>query len=143
MQTIKPKAAQASRQDPRPRPIDALTGMVALRDRDPRMDYVWAPEVGFFDVSYYESMGWQKCLLAEGGVQPLRRGASKEGGFITQLNQILMCRPKAEVKQEWQDGQADVDETEKRIFDQSFGRRLLSRYRGLSGYVDAVNESAR
>lgn len=128
------------RKDPRPRPIDAMTGMVTLRDRDPSLTYLWVPEVGFFDVEYYQSCGWQKCLRQEGSARPLRGGSGEKEGYITQMGNILMCRPKAEHVDEYQAGQEDTDRIEKSIFDQSFGRRLTRRIAGPS-VIDVENQS--
>lgn len=94
--------------------------MVTLQNPDPDFWYVWAPELGTYDAGYYESLGYEKVILQEGGVRPMRLGQSKVGGPIRQLGQILMKCPIADRLELDQAGQQDMDLLEKRIYDKSF-----------------------
>lgn len=127
-----------TRQDPRPRPIDGLQGMVALDNQDPDRVYCWVPEHGNYDTHYYESLGYEIETLKDGGVRPKRLGASKRGQAIRQLNgQVLMSCPRAFREELDAGGQAEMDELEKKIYDKSFPRRLIAEAgistRGASG----------
>jgi hypothetical protein len=135
------------RTDPRARPIDPMEAMTRIQDADPEMRYVWAPEHGMHDVLYYESMGYEKVILTEGGPRPLRLGKSTKEGPIMQFGSILMCKSKESYADEIFDpGQAEMDAIERKIYDKDFARREISKVDGVRGMIgqesiDAVNET--
>lgn len=117
--------------------MDGLAGMVSLQDQDPDRWYVWAPEHGTYDAGYYESLGYEKVILREGGVRPMRLGQSKPGGPIRQLGQILMSCAKADREELDRAGQDDMDLLESRIYDKRFPKSQVQQAgistRGTSG----------
>ena len=142
------KRPAVKRTDPRPRPIDPMEGMSRVVDADPDMKYVWAPEHGMLDVNYYESLGYEKVILKEGGPRPARLGKSDKGGPIMQFGSILMCIPREQHRMEiFEPGQEDMSILERRIYDKEFARKQISRVDGVKGMlaaeeVDAVNETS-
>lgn len=144
--TKRPVASK--RTDPRLRPIDPMEGMSRVVDADPDMRYLWAPEHGMLDVNYYESLGYTKVTLVEGGARPARLGKSEKGGPITQFGSILMSIPREQYREEiYEPGQEDMTLLEKRIYDKEFARKQISKVDGIRGMLgaeelDAVNETS-
>jgi hypothetical protein len=95
--------------------------MVTLENKDSNRIYCWVPEHGHYDRGYYESLGYELETLREGGVRPMRLGATKMGGPIRQLNGMLLMSCPREMREDLdRAGQDDMDALEKRIYDKSF-----------------------
>ena len=136
------------RTDPRPRPIDPMEGMTRVLNADADMRYVVVPEHGELDVAYYEALGYQKVIYAEGGPRTVRMGNCAKGSPVLNKAGILMCIPREQHREElYQPGQDEMTLLEKRIYDKEFARKQISKVEGIRGMIgaeelDAVNETS-
>lgn len=143
MATVRrPVRAQAERPDPKGQEIDGQLGRFELKNRDAEQAYIWASEHGDYDVGYYESGGYEIVRYEEGGPAPLRGGVKRTGEPVRQQGYVLMSRPKAIHKEEFDSGQRGLDAIEQRIYNKSFGRHEIKNIRGLMG-VDVINDTTQ
>lgn len=143
------KRPVVKRTDPKPGPIDPIEGMSRVLEADPAMRYVWAPLHGdLIDVNYYESLGYTKVILEEGGPRPVRVDKSKMGQAIVQFGSVLMQMPREQYREEiYGPGQDKMTHLEKRIYDKEMARKEIAEVEGISGLmgeelIDAVNTTS-
>lgn len=142
------KRPVAKRTDPRPRPIDPMEGMTRVVNAEPEMRYVVVPEHGELDVAYYEALGYQKVIYAEGGPRTVRMGNCAKGSPVFNKAGTLMCIPREQHREElYEPGQDDMSLLERKIYDKEFARKQISKVDGIRGMIgneeiDAVNETS-
>jgi hypothetical protein len=115
MPAIKAKPV-AARIDPKMRPVDGMAGRMKLENRDPDKHYVWVEEHGHYGTGYWESLGYERVTLEDGGVRPVLSNTTRRlGDVVTSFGMILMACPLS-FKQELDAyGQQEADSLERRI----------------------------
>lgn len=120
------------RRDPAPRRVDRSAAWGGIKNADPEKDYVWVYKASAHGgVGYYENLGYDVETVRSNGVKSLSaRKNVAEGQPIEFMDNVLMSRPKALSQEDYEAGQAEVDEMEARIISKGGG---VDSLRGISG----------
>ena len=135
-QTQKQNPRNASaRRDPPPRRIDRQASWGAIKGGDPTKHYVWVYKASQHGgIGYYENMGYEVEVVREGGPTCIaQRKARSEGQPVEFMDNVLMSIDKALLEEDYQAGQAEVDEMERRIIAPGGGVDTLRGVQGLRG----------
>lgn len=138
------------RNDPKPRPTDALSNAFEIINPDPKKHYVAVDEHGsrnMFGVEYYRALGYDVEVFDANDKDSVRfrRGTTvRHGDALATFGHVLMSMDKATHREMEHGGQQAADLMEKQIVTK---RGLRDHFRGIGinkneNWVEVQNETS-